>query len=84
MKWKGRRGSSNVEDARSSRVGSSGGAGAGAIINLVSRTFGMKGIIILVVLGLVGWKMGLIDPSMLTGGTGQVQEVEYTPTADEQ
>ena len=86
MKWKGRRGSSNVQDARSKRVRAASGAGAGAILNLVGRSFGWKGILVLIVLGLIGWQMGLIDPSALTGGpgTGQVQEVEYQPTADEQ
>jgi predicted metalloprotease len=83
MKWKGRRTSSNVEDARGRRA-VAGGIGAGAVLNLVGRTFGWKGILVLVVLGLIGWKMGLFDPSMLTGGPAQVQEVEYTPTAEEQ
>lgn len=84
MKWKGRRGSSNVEDARGRRVGAGSAVGAGAILNLVGRSFGWKGILVLIVLGLIGWKMGLIDPSSLAGGTGQVQEVEYKPSADEQ
>lgn len=83
MKWRGRRTSSNVEDARNRRV-TGGGAGASAILSLVGRSFGWKGIVILVVLGLIGWKMGLIDPSSLVGGQPQVQEVEYTPTAEEQ
>ncbi|MDX1555526.1 MAG: neutral zinc metallopeptidase, partial [Xanthomonadales bacterium] len=83
MKWKGRRTSSNVEDARGRRV-TAGGAGATALLSLVGRSFGWKGILVVVVLGLVGWKMGLIDPSMLTGGAPQVQEVEYQPTPEEQ
>jgi predicted metalloprotease len=83
MKWRGRKSSTNVQDARNRRaVG--GGVGAGALLNLVARTLGWKGILILLVLGLVGWKMGLIDPSTLVGGEPQIQEVEYTPTAEEQ
>ena len=85
MKWQGRRRSSNVEDARGRRVsGGRGGAGAGVLLNFVGRTFGIKGIIAIVFLGLIGWKMGLIDPSMLVGGTPTVEEVEYRPSAEEQ
>lgn len=83
MKWRGRRTSNNVQDARGRRV-TGGGAGASAILSLVGRSFGWKGIVVLVVLGVIGWKMGLIDPSSLVGGQPQVQEVEYTPTAEEQ
>lgn len=72
-----------MEDARGRRV-TAGGAGATALLNLVGRTFGWKGILVLVVLGLIGWAIGLIDPAMLTGGPAQVQEVEYQPSAEEQ
>ena len=65
MKWRGRRTSSNVEDARGRRV-TAGGAGATALLSLVGRSFGWKGILVVIVLGLIGWKMGLIDPSALT------------------
>lgn len=82
MKWKGRRGSTNVKDARGRRV-VAGTAGLGAILNLVGRMFGMKGIIVLIVLGIIGWQAGLIDPVALMGG-GQVREVDYQPTAEEQ
>ncbi|HKJ18209.1 MAG TPA: neutral zinc metallopeptidase [Xanthomonadales bacterium] len=83
MKWKGRRTSSNVEDARGRRA-AAGGAGAAGILSLVGRTFGLKGILVLIVLGLIGWKMGLLDPSSMVGGPVQVQEVDYQPTAEEQ
>lgn len=83
MKWRGRRTSSNVEDARGRRV-TGGGVGATALLSLVGRSFGWKGILVVIVIGVIGWKMGLIDPSMLTGGAPQVQEVEYQPTAEEQ
>jgi len=82
MKWKGRRASTNVEDARGRRMAAST-AGAGAILNLVGRTFGLKGILVLLAIGIVAWQMGLIDPAGLLG-QGAVREVDYQPTAAEQ
>ena len=82
MKWQGRRSSTNVEDARGRRV-SAGSAGLGAILNVVVRIFGIKGILVLGVLGFIGWQMGLIDPAALLGG-GQVQEVDYESTPEEE
>ncbi len=82
MKWRGRRGSSNVRDARGQRIVRRGG-GLAMIFNLVLRTFGLKGILVLVVIGIVGWQMGLINPMALTGG-GRVEQVEYQPTAEEE
>jgi predicted metalloprotease len=82
MKWQGRRSSTNVEDARGRRV-SAGSAGLGAILNVVVRIFGIKGILVLGVLGFIGWQMGLINPAALLGG-GQVQEVNYEPTPEEE
>lgn len=82
MKWKGRRGSSNVQDARGRRV-VAGAGGLGMLLNLVGRTFGAKGILLLVVLGFIGWQMGLLDPAALMGG-GQVQETTYQPSPEEQ
>jgi predicted metalloprotease len=81
MKWKGRRGSSNVRDARGERV-ARGAGGLAMIVNLVVRMFGVKGILILAVIGIVGWQMGLIDPMALTGGS-RVEQVEYQPTPEE-
>jgi len=84
MKWKGRRASKNVNDARGRRVtGGRGGAGINTLVNLVVRTFGLKGILVLLGVGFIGWQMGLLDPAALMGGT-QVSEVEYKPTPEEQ
>ena len=85
MKWKGRRRSSNVRDARSSRVraGRSSGAGLSGLINFVLRTFGFKGLLILAAVGIVGWQLGLINPATLTGGA-PVQNVPYQPSAEEE
>jgi len=59
------------------------GAGLGSLINLVARTFGIKGILVLVVLGFVGWQTGLLDPAALVGG-GQLQDVGHNPTPEEE
>lgn len=84
MKWQGRRRSSNVQDVRGRRVSGGRGAGIGTIINVVLRMFGIKGIAVLAVLGIIGWQMGLIDPvTLLGGGGGQVQEVDYEGTPEE-
>ena len=82
MRWKGRRSSSNVKDARSRRVRSRSSP-LMPIINLVGRTLGMKGLVVLGVIGVIGWQTGLLDPAALMGG-GQVRQVEYQPTAEEQ
>ena len=82
MKWRGRRRSTNVEDARGRRV-VRGGAGLGSIMNLVVRLFGIKGVAVLAVVGVIGWQMGLIDPAALLGG-GQLQQVDYQPTPEEE
>ena len=82
MKWQGRRRSSNVTDARGKRV-AAGSAGLATILNIVGRTFGLKGILVLIALGFIGWQVGLLDPAALLGG-GQVQEVDYQATPEEQ
>ena len=70
MQWKGRRESSNVEDARSETSGGGGGGGGGGLglLMTIGRVFGFKGILAAVVVGGVLWKMGLVDPGMLLGG----------------
>jgi predicted metalloprotease len=82
MKWKGRAGSSNIEDARGRRV-AAGGAGLAAIVNLIVRLFGIKGLAVVAIVGFIGWQTGIIDPAALLGGSGQVTEVDYTPTPEE-
>ena len=81
MKWKGRRASTNVTDARGRRVAR--GAGAGALINLALRLFGVKGLLVIAAVGIVAWQMGLIDPAALLSGS-QMQEVEYEATPQEE
>ncbi|MDB6135707.1 MAG: hypothetical protein JWM59_3950 [Verrucomicrobiales bacterium] len=67
MEWKGRRESDNVEDARNQRTVGGGGGGLG-MLSMVGRIFGAKGIVVVAVLGLIGWKLGIVDPSFLLGG----------------
>ncbi|MEJ8565989.1 KPN_02809 family neutral zinc metallopeptidase [Elongatibacter sediminis] len=67
MKWKGRRGSDRVVDARG-RSGGRGGSAAGTVLSLVGRKFGIKGIIVMAIVGVVLWQTGLIDPAQLVGG----------------
>ena len=57
MKWKGRRASTNVTDARGQSMGR-GGAGVGVLLDVVLRIFGLKGLLVLAVLGFAGWQMG--------------------------
>ena len=80
MKWKGRRGSTNVTDARGRRVAR--GAGAAGLVNLALRLFGVKGLLVIAAVGIVAWQMGLIDPAALLSGN-QMQEVEYQATPEE-
>ena len=53
------------------------------MINFVGRRFGLKGILVLAALGIIGWQMGLLDPAAILGG-GQVQEVGYQGTPEEE
>ncbi len=88
MEWRGRRGSDNVTDARGQRMGGGGGGlgghGISLLIQLVLRTFGLKGVLVLGVVGVIGWQLGLINPTTLLGGAPVSQQVKYTPTAAEQ
>lgn len=69
MRWKDRRRSTNVVDNRARRA--AGAAGAGMLLNLVGRRFGIRGILILtVVLGLL-WMTGLVNPVLFLGDPAQ-------------
>ncbi len=83
MKWKGRRASSNVEDARGRRTSAST-AGAGMLLNFVGRRFGFKGILVLIVVGAVMWQLGLVDTSQLTGGAPSTQTGPVQASVEEQ
>jgi predicted metalloprotease len=72
MQWKGRRESDRVEDARNEAPPMMAGGGAArglvGLVSFVARTFGIKGILAILLIGGVMWKMGLIDPAMLLSG----------------
>jgi hypothetical protein len=70
MKWKGRRASERVVDARGRSGGTGGAAGAGPLLSLVGRRFGIKGVLVLVVVGVILWQTGLVDPEQMLGGSG--------------
>lgn len=82
MEWKGRRQSTNVQDARNKKV-VAGAAVLGPLMQIVMRMFGFKGVLVLLGLGVVGWSFGLISPAALLGG-GQVKEVDYQPSPEEE
>ncbi|MDF1755403.1 MAG: zinc metallopeptidase [Verrucomicrobiales bacterium] len=76
MRWKGRRASDNVEDRRatSARGARTVGSGAGLqIFQLIASRFGIKGIVLAIIAGLFLWKLGIIDPIALLGGSSVQQ-----------
>jgi hypothetical protein len=80
MRWDDFRRSDNVEDSRGDGGGFGGGGGMG-----LPMGGGGLGIGTVVVLGLIGWALG-IDPSILIGGaelvnSGRHQEQPYQPPA---
>jgi predicted metalloprotease len=84
MKWKGRRQSANVTDARGRRVSAGGSAMGAMVMQMVVRTFGAKGIAVLALLGLGMWFFGLGNPLALLSGQPTVQEVQYQASPEEQ
>jgi uncharacterized protein len=81
MQWKGRRESGNVQDARNESPASIGGGGLGLLVT-IARVFGFKGVLAVLLVGAVLWKMGLVDPSMLLGGAPSAQQ-QVSPEDDE-
>lgn len=85
MKWKGRRESQNVQDVRGqSSSGGGGGGGLFGLVSVIGRMFGFKGILIAVVLGIIGWKLGIISPNMLVGGSAPVSNQPIQASPEEQ
>jgi len=83
MKWKGRRGSANVRDARGRQV-TAGTATGAAILQLAGRRFGIKGILVVLLVGAGMWVLGIGDPVSLLTGQPSVREVAYEATPEEQ
>ncbi len=82
METQGRRQSTNVEDARGRKM-VAGTASLGLLVRFVGQRWGVKGLLVVAGLGLLGWQLGLLDPAALMGGS-QVREVEYQPPPEEQ
>ena len=75
MRWKGRRESNQVEDLRgNSGSGLGGGVGPLALMAIFSR-LGIKGTIVVVILGLIVWKVFGINPLAMLGGQPATQQV---------
>jgi predicted metalloprotease len=84
MKWKGRRASKNVQDHRGRSVRAGGGAGALGLLFQIGSRFGIKGILAVIVVGGVLWKMGLVDPAQLLGGAPQTTSGPVQASPEEQ
>ena len=85
MQWKGRRQSERVEDARNETPPMmTGAAGRGLIglLTIVTRRFGIKGVLAVLLIGGAMWKLGLIDPAMLLGG-GPAIQTQVSPEDEE-
>lgn len=82
MQWRGRRQSDHVSDVRGQRAGGGGGAGGLGLLMMIGRVFGMKGILVVVVIGGLLWALGIVNPSMFSGGGGSPrgkQELQVSP-----
>lgn len=61
------------------------GAGMGmGLLSMIGRKFGIKGILLAVVAGVVLWKMGIVDPSMFMGGSPSGNSAPANISAAEQ
>lgn len=86
MEWKDRGRSDNMEDARGQGGGGGfGGMGGGGfgLLTMIGRVFGLKGILVAVVAGLLLWKLGIINPAMLVGGGSEVSTENRVETPEE-
>ncbi len=64
-----------------------GGGGGLGLLMTIGRVFGIKGILAALVFGGVLWKMGILDPIALLGGSSSAVstgQVEVTPEEEEQ
>ncbi|WP_026471406.1 KPN_02809 family neutral zinc metallopeptidase [Alkanindiges illinoisensis] len=85
MRWKGRRESNQVEDLRgNSGTGLGGGVAPLALMAIFSR-LGVKGTIVVVILGLIVWKVFGINPLAMLGGQSATQQVSqpYQESAED-
>jgi len=54
------------------------------LLSLIGRKFGIKGILIAVVAGVVLWKLGIVDPGMILGGGSSQSAPAKLSAADEE
>ncbi len=83
MRWKGRRGSENIEDRRGASAPSGlGGLGGGGMLNLlpmVFKLFGLKGgVVVVLAIGAYGLLSGNLD-SLLGGGGETLTDQTQAP-----
>ncbi len=86
MEWQGNRKSGNVQDSRGRSGGGGGALGGGGmgLLMTITRLFGIKGIIAAILIGGVLWKLGILDPGMLVGGSStSSQQVQVSPKEQE-
>ena len=77
MQWKGRKGSNNVEDQRGrSGGGGLGGVGSSMALMAIFSRLGIKGTIVVIIVGLIVWKVFGINPLALLGGQSPTQQVQ--------
>lgn len=87
MDWKDREESGNVEDARSSTGGGGsigGGGGMFGILTMIGRTFGIKGILVAVVIGFFLWRCNMLGSLGGLTGSGGGTPREYVETPEDQ
>jgi len=85
MQWRGRRQSGNVSDVRG-QGGGGGGAGGIGLVMMIGRVFGIKGILVAVVIAGLLWAFGIVSPSMFSEGGGAsrgTQELQVSPAEAE-
>ena len=80
MRWKGRRESNQIQDQRGNSSGGMGGSASPLALMAIFSRLGIKGTIVVLVLGLIVWKVFGINPMSLLGG-GQManQQVSQQP-----
>ena len=77
MQWKDRKGSNNVEDQRGqSSGGGLGGVGSSMALMAIFSRLGIKGTIVVIIVGLIVWKVFGINPLALLGGQSPTQQVQ--------
>lgn len=75
MRWKGRRESNRIEDQRATGGGFGGTAGSPLLLMAIFSRLGLKGSIVVIILGLIVWQVFDINPMAMLGGQSATQPV---------